>query len=111
MSWPRPARCARPGRPTIIDDALLVLHADLVEHGLRRPVPLRRHVALVTEVGHAGLAGPEAAGDEVAHRAEEADAVAEAPVGLGRIRDVVQHLPLLGVGARHEPLVEAPAAL
>ena len=36
--------------------------------------------------------------------------MAEARVGLGRIGDVVEHLPALGVGAAEERLVEAPAA-
>ena len=53
------------------------------------------HVALVAEVLDADLARPEAGGDQVAQAAEEADAVAEARVGLGRIGDVVEDLPAL----------------
>src|SRR5512134_2887227 len=92
-------------------ETLLVLDADLVEHGLRGTGPLAdRDVALIADVGHADLAGPEAAGDEVPQRREEADAMAEALVGFGRVGDVVQHLAALGVAAAHERLVEtAPA--
>ena len=70
-----------------------------------RPWP----VAHVAEVFDADLARPESGRDQIAHRREEADAVADiSGRALARPGDVVEHLAALGVGAVEERLVEAP---
>ena len=87
-STARATGCCWPGARL----ALLVADAQLRQHGLRRSVPERRDVALVAEIRDADLARQEARGDQIAQRREEAHAVAELGLRLGRPGDVVEHL-------------------
>src|SRR5437016_11617093 len=82
-----------------------VFHSKPPQRGIRTTVPIvQEHVALILQIGDAHLGRPESARCKVAEAVEEGYRMAEAGVGIRRVRDFIEQRSPLWIQSAGEPL-------